>query len=385
MTVSSGANQAAGAEVPLQDLEIPCGRRSWVEIDVGALRRNAARFVARMPAGGRFIPAVKKNGYGHGVLTVMRVLKDFPEFAVAAVSEFDEALALRAEFDGPILCFAVLTGEALCEAVEAGIILTVTNLDEAAEADRAAAEVGRPAAAHFKLDTGMGRIGRLPDEALPQMPAILALERLRIEGLYTHLANGWADPEGARRQWTRLREFQHLAGLEAVPCHIGGSDALVLGTIASPNVWLRTGIVLYGDHPGVAGLEPVMTFKSHVVYRRSVPAGTTISYGMTFTTGRPTELAVIGAGYGNGYPRALSGRGEVLLGGVRRPILGRVCMDQFMVDVTDGPSVAVGDEAVLFGKQGQAILPAAELAEKAGTISYEMFCLAGQLNKRYEV
>ncbi len=159
----------------------------------------------------------------------------------------------------------------------------------------------------------------------------------------------------------RLCEFRDRAGL-AVPLHIGGTDALVLGPIAAPDVWLRTGISLYGDHPGVEGLEPVMTFKSRVVYRRAVPAGTTVSYGMSCTTDRPTEIAVIGAGYGNGYLRALSGRGEVLLGGVRRPILGRVCKDQFMVDVTDGPAVAVGDEAVLFGRQGGVILPAAEVA-----------------------
>lgn len=358
--------------------------RSCVEIDLGALRRNAERFAALLPAGGRMIAAVKKNGYGHGMLSVTRRIKNLPQFAAAAVSELDEALALRADFEGPIVCFAVLSGDALRQAIQSNIILTVTNLHDAREADRAAADLGKTAAAHFKLDTGMGRIGRLGHEVLADIPAIAALEHLRIGAIYTHLANAWADPETARRQWTLLREFRDRAHL-AIPVHIGGSDALVLGPIASPDVWLRTGIALYGDHPGVEGLEPVMTFKSHVVYRRAVPSGTTISYGMTFTTTRPTEIAVIGAGYGNGYPRALSGRGEVLLGGVRRPILGRVCMDQFMVDVTGGPAVAVGDEAVLFGRQGDSILPAAEAAEKAGTISYELFCLAGQLNKRSEI
>lgn len=357
--------------------------RSWVEIDLGAVRRNAERYVAQMPAHGRFIAAVKKDGYGHGMLAVTRRLKDMPQFEGAGVCELDEALALRADFEGPIICFAVLSGNAAREAIQAGIILTVTDFNEAREADRVAAQAGRIAIAHFKLDTGMGRIGRLGDEVAADMPAIAALKNLRIGAIYTHLANAWADPDGARGQWSLLREFRRRANLN-VPCHIGGSDALVLGPIASPDVWLRTGIALYGDHPGVAGLEPVMTFKSQVVYRRSVPAGATISYGMTFTTTRPTEIAVIGAGYGNGYPRALSGRGEVLLGGVRRPVLGRVCMDQFMVDVTGDPAVAIGDEAVLFGRQGETILSAAAVAEKAGTISYELFCLAGQLNTRHE-
>ncbi|MEN6624673.1 MAG: alanine racemase [Candidatus Sumerlaeia bacterium] len=380
MTFLSGPDLAADGE----DRLLAC-RRSWVEVDLAAMRRNAERFAAKLPEGGRMIAAVKKNGYGHGMLPVMRRLKDMEAFQAAAVSELDEALALRADYDGPILCFAVLAGEALREAIEAGIILTVTNFDEARQASNAAAELGRVAAAHFKLDTGMGRIGRLGDEVAAEMANVLRLDALRVEALYTHLANGWTDPDGARRQWGLLQDFQRRSGLGAVPCHVGGSDSLVLGSIASAAVWLRTGIVLYGDHPGVDGLEPVMTFKSHVVYRRAVPAGTTISYGMTFTTDRPTELAVIGAGYGNGYMRALSGRGEVLLGGVRRPILGRVCMDQFMVDVTGGPEVRVGDEAVLFGRQGEAILPAAEVAARAGTISYELFCLAGQLNKRYYI
>lgn len=358
--------------------------RSWVEIDLGALRRNAERYAARLPAAGRFVAAVKKDGYGHGMIPVMRRIQDMPQFAAAAVSELDEALALRAAYDGPIVCFAVLEGNDLRQAVRAGITLTVTDLHEAGQADRAAAALGTTATAHFKLDTGMGRIGRLGDEVLAAMPAIAALGHLRIGAIYTHLANAWGDPASARLQWDRLCEFRDRAGL-AVPLHIGGTDALVLGPIAAPDVWLRTGISLYGDHPGVEGLEPVMTFKSRVVYRRAVPAGTTVSYGMTCTTDRPTEIAVIGAGYGNGYLRALSGRGEVLLGGVRRPILGRVCMDQFMVDVTDGPAVAVGDEAVLFGRQGGVILPAAEVASRAGTISYELFCLAGHLNERREI
>ena len=125
-----------------------------------------------------------------------------------------------------------------------------------------------------------------------------------------------------------------------------------------------------------------MTFKTRVVYRRAVPPGTTISYGMTLTTKRASELAVVGAGYGNGYPRILGNRASVLIGGIRRPILGRVCMDQFVVDVTDAPNVAVGDEVVLFGKQGEAVLPAAEVAAAAETISYELFCLAGGMNPR---
>ena len=173
-----------------------------------------------------------------------------------------------------------------------------------------------------------------------------------------------------------------MAGLDGLPVHWGGADAVrVLGELPE-TASLRVGIALYGDHPAFPDLEPAMTFKSQVIYRRRVPAGTKISYGGTHLTQRPTELALVGAGYGNGLPRALSGKGQVLIGGRRLPILGRVCMDQVVVDVTETPETATGDEAVIFGRQGGVDLPAREVAGQIGTISYELFCIAGQLNPR---
>ena len=232
----------------------------------------------------------------------------------------------------------------------------------------------------------MGRTGHLGEEVEGDIPGILALPRLRLEAIFSHLADGWDNPWSARAQAARMLEFRRRAGLENLLCHWGGSDALALDEIQAPNTWLRSGIALYGDHPAIADLEPVMTFKTRVVYRRSVPAGMAISYGGTHRTTRPTELAMVGAGYGNGLLRALSGRGWALIHGRRCPFLGRVCMDQVVVDVTDLPGeVRMGEEAVLFGRQGEAILPAAEIARLAGTISYELFCLAGQLNPRVYV
>ncbi len=367
---------------PVHDL-IPGPRRTWVEIDLGALRRNADRFARRLPDGGRLIVSAKKDGYGHGLIAVARALAPHPRFGCFGVATPEEALTLRAAgIDADILCFSVLAGESLRAAILAGVILTVTDLADA-QAAAAAAGPGRPARMHLKLDTGMGRLGRLEPEILEQIPAIVSTPGARIEGLYTHLADSWNDPDGGRRQWARLLAFRDRAGLGALPCHPGGSDALALGPL-EPGTWLRSGIALFGDHAGFDDLEPVMTFKTRVIFRRSVPAGTAISYGLTQVTNRPTELALIGVGYGNGYLRALSGRAEVVIGGARRPLLGRVCMDQCVVDVTDGPPVAVGEEVVLFGRQGSAVLPAAEVARWAGTISYELFCLAGQINPRIE-
>jgi alanine racemase len=170
-----------------------------------------------------------------------------------------------------------------------------------------------------------------------------------------------------------------------LPAHIGGSEVLVLPNALALTPWLRSGIALYGDYAPLRDLEPVMSFKSRVIYRRLAPAGTAISYGGTFVTTRPTELALIGAGYGNGYPRSLSSQGHVLARGRRCPILGRVCMDQIVVDVSETPEVRVGEEAVLFGRQGKAELRIDEVARQAGTISYDLLCLAGQLNPRLYV
>ena len=364
--------------------------RTWVEVDLAALRRNAERLAALLPAGAKLIVSAKKDAYGHGLFAVARALADLPFIGSIGVATVEEGIALRA--DGctlPILCFSVLEGDALAEAIRQDLTLTITSQADAQDAAGAAAALGRAARAHLKLDTGMGRLGLTADEVLDQIPVLRALASLRLEGIYSHLADAWGDPASAREQCGRLYEFRRGAGLEDLLCHWGGSDALTLAELQDtarwPATWLRSGIALYGDHAALPELEPVMTFKSRVVYRRAVAAGTAISYGGTFRTARPTELALVGAGYGNGLLRALSGRGSVLLGGRRCPILGRVCMDQIVVDVTEIPEARMGDEAVIFGRQGAAILPAAEAAAQAGTISYELFCLAGQLNPRVYV
>jgi alanine racemase len=378
--------------------------RTWVEVDPAAIARNWRRVAARLPKRGFGIACVKKDGYGHGLATVARALADEPGVWGVGVATLEEAIALRAPEAGlspdlRILILTPLANEALEEAVRVRATLTVTDLAEARAADRAAEKLGLGAEAHFKLDTGMGRLGRLAGEVAGEFPEILRLRRLRVGALFSHLADAWSDahdwdsPVNHRQQRAVMKRFRGAAGpgAAALPVHWGGSDALAFADAFAPGDGIRVGIALYGDHPA-APFEPAMTFKTRVVYRRRVPAGTTISYAWIYTTTRPTELAIVGAGYGNGLPRALSGRGaEVLIAGRRCPILGRVCMDQCVVDVTDlatsGIDPRVGDEVVLFGRQqapGGAVtyLPAAEQAARAGTIAYELFCLAGMLNPR---
>lgn len=361
--------------------------RSWVEIDLAAFRRNVERVAAHLPAGGKLIISAKKDAYGHGLLAVVQAVRDMPQVGAIGIATLEEGVALRqAGIELPILSFSVFEGEMLAEAIRQKITLTVTNLREAREADVAAARLKMPALAHFKYDTGMGRIGRLEHEVAEELPLVRQLKHLKLEAVFSHLADAWGDPDSAAAQVERMEAFRRRSNSRSLLCHWGGSDALAIERLLGANTWLRSGIALYGDHPALAELEPVMSFKSRVVFRRRVPAGTAISYGGTFTTTRETELAMVGAGYGNGLLRALSGRGLVLLSETKCPILGRVCMDQVIVDVTDvAGEVKMGDEAVLFGRQGQTLLPAAEQAALAGTISYELFCLAGQINPRLYV
>jgi alanine racemase len=374
--------------------------RTWVEIDPDALRRNWRRIVAHLPAGGFAIACVKKDGYGHGLLNVARALAGEENLWGLGVATIEEAVALREcgmrnaecgiDKTTHILVMVPLEGEALDEAIRLKTTLTITDLNEARAADRAAAGLGLTASAHFKFDTGMGRLGRLPDEVAAEFVEIARLPNLRVEAVYTHLADAWHDETSRARQRAAMARFREAAGdaAKTLPVHWGGSDAMVFLRDLPPGDGLRAGIALYGDHPA-ADFEPAMTFKTRIVYRRRVPPGTPISYGSEFTTTRETELAVIGAGYGNGVLRALGNKADILIDGQRCPIRGRVCMDQVIVDVTDplaaGASIQVGDEAVIFGRQttpdgATTILPAAEQARHAGTISYELFCLAGQMN-----
>ena len=362
--------------------------QTWVEIDLSALRHNFRRFAGHFPPDVQFILSVKKQAYGHGLIEVARALENEPRLGGFAVASAAEALALRrAKIQSPILCFSVLREAELRAAISQGITLTITDAADARVANDAALALGQKAVAHIKIDTGMGRMGRFPHEALQSIQLIRDFEFLKLEAAYTHFADAWLAPKTAKIQHKKLVGFvdecKRLGGVD-LDQHIGGSDALsICSEIMSGSV--RTGIAVYGYHAGIDNLEPVMTLKSRVIYRRSVPAGTRISYEGTYTADRDSELALVGAGYGNGYPRILSNRSYVLINDSQCRVLGRVCMDQIIVDVTDAPGAQVGDEVVLFGRQKNKKIGADELAALAETIPYELLCLAGQINPRIYV
>ncbi|MBN1515397.1 alanine racemase [Candidatus Sumerlaeota bacterium] len=355
--------------------------RTWVEIDLGALIRNA-RNIRQALHGARLIAVVKKDAYGHGMIRCAQALEAAEAVDELAVYTVEEGLALRQTGARlPILALSPLLSSRLREALEAGITLTVVGARDAKAVNEAAQALNRDVNVALKIDTGLGRLGFECEQAARELRMIRALPRLRISEVFSHFSDCDGDPEYTNLQYKRLRQFLAENSLNGVRVHIAAS-----GVLRRPDYALdaaRVGIALYGADPLAPELEPVMSFKSTVVLRKSVQAGASISYGRTFRAGRPMEIAIVSAGYGNGWPRALSNRAEVLIHSRLAPILGVVCMDQFAVDISGVPQCRPGDEVVLFGRDSYgAVVRVTEQAAKAGTISYELCCSAGAANPK---
>jgi alanine racemase len=376
-------------------------RPTWAEVDLGALAANTRRLAARAP-GAALMAVVKADAYGHGAVPVARA-------ALAAgaawlgVATLDEALELRrAGIGAPVLVLGWTPPELAGRAAWAGVDLTVSRLEEAAAmAARGSVRI------HAKVDTGMGRLGfwagppAAPSEAgaaAPRDPEaagaeaaaeavarLAALPGVTLAGVYTHFAAADApDLSHARMQLERFRAV--LARLAArgvrVPLRHAANTAALVRLPESHFDMVRAGIGLYGYEPSPAvpplGLEPVLTWKTRVVLVRRLPGGEGVSYGCTYVTPGPELLATLPVGYADGLSRSLSNRGEVLVRGRRAPIRGRVCMDQVVVSVQGVPGAREGDEVVLIGRQGTEAVTAAEVAERAGTVAYEILCAIGR-------
>ena len=363
------------------------GCRAWAEIDLSAVKENFAAARRLLPPGEKLLAVIKANGYGHGAVPVAKALLTLPAgsrpdfFAVAAAEEgFD---LRRGGIKTPILVLGHILPELYEEAVRLELRLPVDSVDEAAAIGDAARKIGKTALLHVAVDTGMTRIG-FPAEVSSAEPieAITKLPGVSVEGIFTHLAT--ADETDKSRAERQVNSFFTLtAALEArgvkIPIrHVQNSASIA--SMAPVGDMARLGISLYGLIPsgdvpaGNVGLRPAMALRARVVRLRTVPAGVPVSYGGTFVTGRETLVATVSAGYADGVPRAISGKGCVLLGGRRVPILGRVCMDQFMVDATAIPDVRVGDAVTIFGQDGGCEITADEVAALAGTIGYEVVC-----------
>ncbi len=372
-------------------------RPTTAHIDLGALRHNLAQ-VRRLAGAREVIAIVKADAYGHGAVPVARALaaEGVTRFGVALV---EEGRVLReAGVRGEILVLGGFVEDQAAEIVELGLTATIFHAGHAAALNEAARRAGRAAPVHAKIDTGMGRLGFAIDAAPDAVAALARCAFLRLEGLMTHFADAdLADPTYAREQVARfdaVAETVRRAGVRIPIRHAANSAAVMAASWRSAAGGplydaVRPGLMLYGVHPGPAvgagvDLRPVLSLTTRILLLKRVPPGMPISYGRTFVTRRDSLIAVLPIGYADGYPRALSNAGRVLVRGRAAPVVGRVCMDLTMVDVTDVPGAAEGDEAVVIGAQGAAAITAEDVAAGAGTIAYEILCGIGpRVPRRY--
>ena len=357
-------------------------RRTWAEISLPDLEHNYWALRAMLAPGCRFLGVVKANAYGHGAEEVAHKLQQLGADYLA-VACLNEATELRQSgITMPILILGATPAEFAPQVVEHDLTQAVFTPELAQALSKAAVAQGKRAKIHVKLDTGMSRLGILahdPAQAARDVDALCALEGLEAEGIFTHFANADGDEGYTMEQFTRFLDtldvLKNSYGRTFQLRHCAASAA-VLNFPCTHLDMVRPGIALYGHYPDPScegldgsGLIPVMTLKTRVASVKDVPAGTPVSYGCTHVLERDTRLAALTAGYADGLPRVCSDRLEVWLQGRRIPVVGRICMDMCMADVT-GLDVHPGDEAEIFGRH----LPAEEAAALAGTIQYELLC-----------
>ena len=357
-------------------------RRVWAEIDLDALTSNLRRVRALAGETKGVMAVVKANAYGHGAVPIAWHLAA-QGISALGVGDSEEAMELRrAGISIPILVLGTIIPGELSDVVDHDIAVTVHSSERVRRLGREARRAGRPVSVHLKVDTGMGRLGCAPGIALEIAQLIRATEFLRFDGLCTHFASA-GDPGMTAIQVRRFEEVSRAieaAGIPLPPRHASASAA-ILERVAPQLDLVRPGIMLYGLSPAPPlqhGLSPVLTLKTQVIFLKDFEAGAPIGYEGTHVTKRRTRVATLPVGYNDGYPWRLSGCGEVLVRGHRAPVVGRVSMDYLTVDVGRIPGVSVGDEVILVGAVGDERVTVKELADRAGTIPYEILTRLGK-------
>ena len=350
--------------------------RTWAEVDLTAIEHNFMAVRNRLPRDTKLLVTVKANAYGHGAVTIAKHLEGKVDYF--ALATMDEAVQLRLSgIRTPLLVLGPVLPADYESAAKYNVTLTVSTLEEA----KAISALGKKITVHFALDTGMSRIGfPCTQEAAEKIAEAAKLPGIVPEGLFSHFALADSkDKSYANLQGSKFRRMRQLIGVDFPLCHLQNSAAIV--DLEPEFDMVREGIILYGLNPSdevdlsrIGGVKPAMALRSHVSLVKKVPEGTPISYGCTYVTAKESVIATVMAGYADGVPRLLSGCGEVIIRGVKAPIVGRVCMDQFMVDVSHIPDVCAGDVVTVFGTDGKQIITADEVAAKAQTIGYELVC-----------
>ncbi len=350
---------------------------TWAEIDLAALAANVRALRGVLGTGVELIAVVKADAYGHGAVPVARTALRAGATRLA-VHRLEEGIALRrAGIHVPILVLGYVPLDAVGTLIRYRLTPTVNTAAFARALD---AQATSPYPVHVKVDTGLSRYGLPPEDVLPFIAMLRRRPHIYVEGIYTHFATAdEADPTPMYRQFRHFRDVLDTLNARGIviPLRHACNSAATLRFPQAHLDAVRPGIALYGlrpspDWPSPIPLRPVLTLKSVVTRVRTLPSGTGIGYGRTFITERPTRVALVPIGYGDGYPRILSNRGAVLIRGRRARILGRVSMDQIVVDVSHIPEVRVEDEVVVIGRQGEEHITAEEVAHWAQTINYEI-------------
>lgn len=361
--------------------------RCWAEIDRSALRHNAGLLRDKFGTGVQLLAVIKANAYGHGMVEVARTIAD--QAAIFGVANLAEAITLREAVPNPIIILGSALPQERAAIAEQGFIPSISTLEEARDFNHVGH--GNKVKINFKIDTGMGRMGVLQDEALETFKEVNTLVNIRVHSVSTHLAVSNEDEKFTREQ---LRNFGRL--IKQLRADVPGNykvhalqTAGVLAFAEEPFEIVRPGMLIFGISPlpeFQSMLRPALTWKARVALIRNMPAGHGISYGRTFITPKKMRVATLSCGYADGYPRHLSNRdASVLVRGRRCALLGRVTMDLIMIDVSHLPEAEAGDEVVLMGRQGHEEVSCAELAERAQTITWEITTRIGPRVRRVYV
>ena len=360
--------------------------RVRADISLDAILANMESMKRNLKEGVQITAVLKTNAYGHGAVEIAKVLEPLDYVWGYAVAAFEEAVELReAGLRKPILLLGYVFPYCYQELAKMNIRPAVFREDMLEQLSAAAKAAGKKIKIHIAVDTGMSRIGIFPDETgLDFVKKALETEGLQVEGMFTHFARA----DEADRSFTeeQLEKFVWLT--EAVKERLGYDIPIrhcsnSAGIIEYPHAnmtMVRAGITLYGLWPSdevrkdIVPLEPVMSLRSHIIYIKEISAGTPVSYGGTWAPDHTVRLATVPVGYGDGWPRSLSNKGYVLIRGQKAPIRGRVCMDQFMVEVTDIPDASEGDEVTLIGRDGDAYISMEEVGDLSGRFNYELAC-----------
>jgi alanine racemase len=367
------------------NMSFSSGRPTVGEVDLGALEFNYRQIKKRIPEDVKLLAVVKADAYGHGAVPVsLRLERLGVEYLGVAIPE--EGVELRkGGVKAPILVLGGIFGGEVDQIFRFRLTPVIFRKDSLETLSREAERRRRKVKVHLKVDTGMGRLG-VPLNLWPDfLREVRRFPKIETEGILSHFSMTDEEKGFTQKQWRAFQRAVAIAqelGISSRYLHMASSATLTAFPAYSARL-VRPGIMLYGSYPSptfrsLVSLKPVMTLKTRIHFLKSVPPGTRISYGGTFKARRESLIATLPIGYADGYSRALSNHGEVLVGGKRAPVVGNVCMDFIMVDVTDIPRVSVGDEVVLMGRQGKEQITPEEIAEKIDSISYEVLCSIGK-------